>query len=152
MTNEGGAFDYDAELGRYHRRLVTAMAVGPDDRVLDIGCGTGLTTREAGRAAVSGSAVGVDIFAQSLVTARRLSEEEGWATFVSSRLTRRFIRFRPRASPLESAASGRCSSPILRPPSRILLGPCGQGRGWCNWYRPGPTASGVEHADSRGPR
>ena len=70
-------FDYDAELRRYQQRLWAAAEVGADDHVLDIGCGTGLTTREAARTAVSGSAVGVDISAQSLATARRLSEEEG---------------------------------------------------------------------------
>ena len=70
-------FDYDAELRRYHRRLLTAMDVGPADHVLDIGCGTGLTTREAAKGAVSGSAVGVDISARMVATARRLSEQDG---------------------------------------------------------------------------
>jgi SAM-dependent methyltransferase len=70
-------FDYDAELRRYHRRLLAAAEVGADDRVLDIGCGSGLTTREAAEAAVSGSAVGVDISEESLATARRLSEQQG---------------------------------------------------------------------------
>lgn len=64
-------FDYDAELSRYHRRLWSAAAVGRDDRVLDIGCGTGLLTREA--AAVAGSAVGVDISEHMLAVARELS-------------------------------------------------------------------------------
>jgi SAM-dependent methyltransferase len=70
------SFDYDAELSRYHQRLLTSMDVGPDDHVLDIGCGTGLTTREAAGRAVSGSAVGVDISAQMVVTARRLAEQD----------------------------------------------------------------------------
>jgi len=67
-------FDYDAELRRYHQRLQAAMDVRPDDHVLDIGCGTGLTTREAAKAATSGSAVGVDISAQMVAAARQLSE------------------------------------------------------------------------------
>ncbi|HET6295217.1 MAG TPA: methyltransferase domain-containing protein [Kribbella sp.] len=70
-------FDYDAELRRYHQRLQAAMDVRPDDHVLDIGCGTGLTTREAAKAATSGSALGVDISAQMVETARQLSEREG---------------------------------------------------------------------------
>jgi SAM-dependent methyltransferase len=45
--------------------------------VLDIGCGTGLTTREAAKAAIFGSAVGVDISAQMVAAARRRSQEEG---------------------------------------------------------------------------
>jgi SAM-dependent methyltransferase len=76
-AGQGGQFDYDAELSRYHRHLLTAMDVGPDDDVLDIGCGSGLTTRAAARSAVSGSAVGVDLSAERLAAARRLSEQEG---------------------------------------------------------------------------
>lgn len=72
-----GPFDFDAELRRYHQRLQTAMDVGPDDHVLDIGCGTGLTTREAAKAAVFGSALGVDISAKMVAAARRVSEEAG---------------------------------------------------------------------------
>lgn len=74
---QGSRFDYDAELRRYHRRLQTVAEVGSDDHVLDIGCGTGLTTRDAARAAVSGSALGVDVSAQALATARDLSEQAG---------------------------------------------------------------------------
>lgn len=68
-------FDYDAELRRYHLRLQAAADVGSDDHVLDIGCGTGLTTRDAAKRAAS--AVGVDISAQMVTTARRLAEQEG---------------------------------------------------------------------------
>jgi SAM-dependent methyltransferase len=67
-------FDYDAELTRYHQRLLRAMDVGPDDRILDIGCGAGLTTRDAAARAVRGSALGVDISDRMIATARRLSE------------------------------------------------------------------------------
>ncbi|TDD21769.1 class I SAM-dependent methyltransferase [Kribbella turkmenica] len=65
-------FDYDAELRRYHRRLLPAMNVRPADQVLDIGCGTGLTTRAAAEEALS--ALGVDISAEMVATARKLSE------------------------------------------------------------------------------
>ncbi|TCC57660.1 class I SAM-dependent methyltransferase [Kribbella pittospori] len=68
-------FDYDAELRRYHLRLQAVADVGPDDHVLDVGCGTGLTTRDASKRAAS--AVGVDISAQMVATARRLAEQEG---------------------------------------------------------------------------
>jgi SAM-dependent methyltransferase len=70
-------FDYDAELRRYHQRLREVIEVSPSDRVLDIGCGSGQTTRDAGRAAVSGSALGVDLSADRLAEARRLSAAEG---------------------------------------------------------------------------
>lgn len=68
------SFDYDAELSRYHRRLQAALQVRPDDHVLDIGCGTGLTTREAATAAADGSALGVDISPTMVDAARHLSE------------------------------------------------------------------------------
>lgn len=70
-------FDYDAELSRYHARLRAAAAVRTADRVLDIGCGTGQTTREAARAATAGSALGVDLSGPMVDRARRLSEGEG---------------------------------------------------------------------------
>ena len=70
-------FDYDAELRLYNIRLRDAAAVGSHDRVLDVGCGTGLTTREAARAAVAGNALGVDISAPSLELARTISAAEG---------------------------------------------------------------------------
>ncbi|MGW4486880.1 class I SAM-dependent methyltransferase [Amycolatopsis sp. NPDC004368] len=72
----GPTFDFDAELRRYHPRLREAVAVGPDDTVLDIGCGSGATTREAARLAARGSALGVDISAPRLEEARRLAAAE----------------------------------------------------------------------------
>ena len=49
----------------------------PADHVLDVGCGTGQTTREAAHAAFDGSAVGVDVSATMLERARRLSDSQG---------------------------------------------------------------------------
>ncbi|MGW6535506.1 class I SAM-dependent methyltransferase [Streptomyces sp. NPDC055051] len=57
--------------------LFAAAAIGESDRVLDIGCGTGQTTRRAARRAGSGRAVGVDISAPMLERARALAAEEG---------------------------------------------------------------------------
>ena len=76
-TRHAGLFDYDAEL-RLHNELFRAAArVGSGDRVLDIGCGTGQSTREAARAAVMGSALGVDLSARMLERARQLSDDRG---------------------------------------------------------------------------
>ena len=58
-------------------RMFAAAAVGPADRVLDIGCGCGETTREAARLAVDGEALGVDLSAAMLARARERAAEEG---------------------------------------------------------------------------
>jgi SAM-dependent methyltransferase len=68
---------YDAELRRHNAHLRAAAHVGPGDHVLDIGCGAGQSTREAARAAVQGSALGVDLSAPLLDRARRLADAEG---------------------------------------------------------------------------
>lgn len=70
-------FDYDAELRRYHTRLMETADIEPHARVLDIGCGTGQTTRAAARAASDGDALGIDISAPALAQARHLSDLEG---------------------------------------------------------------------------
>jgi SAM-dependent methyltransferase len=72
----GPVFDYDAELRRHHRWLRDAIDVRPDDRILDLGCGAGQTTREAGRLAIRGSALGVDTSAAMVTHARRLAAAE----------------------------------------------------------------------------
>jgi SAM-dependent methyltransferase len=96
-------FDYDAELRRYAGRLTEAVAVGPDDHVLDIGCGAGKTTRDAAQRAVRGSALGLDISPVMVAEARALSDgltnvrfEEADAQvhpFTPGRFTLAFSRF-----------------------------------------------------------
>jgi SAM-dependent methyltransferase len=68
---------YDAELRRHNEHFRAAVNAGIRDRVLDIGCGAGKTTREAARVAVEGSVVGVDVSAELLEVARRRSEADG---------------------------------------------------------------------------
>ena len=72
-----GPVDYDAELTRYSAGLRRAWAVQPHDRVLDVGCGTGQTTREAARMALAGNALGVDLSALAIERARTLARLEG---------------------------------------------------------------------------
>jgi ubiquinone/menaquinone biosynthesis C-methylase UbiE len=67
---------YDAELRAHHEHLRAAYGIARGDEVLDIGCGTGLTTREAGRAAAPGRVVGVDVSEQMLERARELTAAE----------------------------------------------------------------------------
>jgi SAM-dependent methyltransferase len=77
MNSIGSTDFYDAEVHRHNVHFRAAAAVRTHDRVLDVGCGAGQSTREAARAAVDGSAVGVDVSAPVLERARRLSRAEG---------------------------------------------------------------------------
>ena len=61
---------YDAELHRHNELLRRACGIQFRDQVLDIGCGTGQTTRQAARAARGGSAFGVDVSAPAIERAR----------------------------------------------------------------------------------
>jgi SAM-dependent methyltransferase len=67
---------YDAELRAHHEHLRAAYGISPGDQVLDVGCGTGLTTREAARAAAPGGVVGVDVSERMLERARELTAAE----------------------------------------------------------------------------
>jgi SAM-dependent methyltransferase len=71
------ADDFDRSVAAYHEALLAAAAITDTDRVLDIGCGTGQTTRDAARAAAEGSALGVDLSARMLEHARRRAADEG---------------------------------------------------------------------------
>ncbi|KRD74547.1 class I SAM-dependent methyltransferase [Lysobacter sp. Root983] len=73
----GGAVDYDAELQLHDRVFRTACAIAAHERLLDIGCGAGQTTRDAARAAPSGSAMGLDIMAPAIEKARALAAAQG---------------------------------------------------------------------------
>lgn len=68
---------YDATTRRHWDRLLGAKPISRRDEVLDIGCGTGKSTRDAARTASSGSATGVDLSARMLQRARERSQAEG---------------------------------------------------------------------------
>jgi SAM-dependent methyltransferase len=68
---------YDALSQRITPHLLDAAAVGAADRVFDVGCGCGLTTRAAAYAASAGSVLGVDLSAAMLHEAERRARAEG---------------------------------------------------------------------------
>jgi SAM-dependent methyltransferase len=68
---------YDRAVAGYHHRLLDAAEIDDGDRVLDLGCGTGQTTRDAARATPSGHALGVDLSARMLDVARERALAEG---------------------------------------------------------------------------
>jgi SAM-dependent methyltransferase len=64
------------EVAGYHDQLLAAAAIDATANVLDIGCGSGQTTRDAARRASAGSALGVDLSARMIELARELAERE----------------------------------------------------------------------------
>jgi SAM-dependent methyltransferase len=68
---------FERSLGRFDPAFRAAAAVERDSRVLDVGCGTGRTTRDAARIATGGSALGVDLSAAMLRVARDSAQREG---------------------------------------------------------------------------
>ena len=123
---------FEAEDRRPNERFRAAAAVGPHDRVLDIGCGTGKSTRDAARAATSGSALGVDLSARMLAEAARLARNEGLHNVTFRQADAQVHRFPPEhfdlcisrfgsmffADPVAAFANiGRA----LRPGARLVL-------------------------------
>ena len=65
---------YDSMLEPYVRRLLSAAEIGPAERVLDIGCGTGTTTLAA--AVGARDVLGVDIAEPMIARARDRAREK----------------------------------------------------------------------------
>jgi SAM-dependent methyltransferase len=76
VSSPTGLDFYDAELRAHHEHLRAAYGISPGDEVVDIGCGTGLTTREAARAAAPGRVVGVDVSERMLERACQVTAAE----------------------------------------------------------------------------
>lgn len=68
---------YEAAHRGFLPALFEAAAIGATDRVLDVGCGCGATTRQAARAASSGHALGLDLSSPMLERARECARLEG---------------------------------------------------------------------------
>ncbi len=68
---------YEAMLAPFTGHLLRAAAVSGPDRVLDVGCGCGGTTRAAGRVVIDGEALGVDLSSQLLRRAGQRAREQG---------------------------------------------------------------------------
>lgn len=64
--------------GSFGRRAMDLLALGPGQRVLDVGCGTGRTTIDlAGRVSPDGTTVGLDIAPSMLRVARASADGKG---------------------------------------------------------------------------
>lgn len=123
---------FDRSVTHYHRQLLSAAAIGPSERVLDIGCGTGQTTRDAARAAETGSALGVDLSSGMLAHARRRAADEGLANAVFEQADAQVHPFEPASFDLAISRTGAVffGDPVaaftnigraLRPAGRLVL-------------------------------
>ena len=87
---------FDATISPHHAVLITAAAFAPGERVLDIGCGNGLSSRDAARAVgPSGSVLGVDLSGPMLAVAEQLAKEEGLDNVRFERADAQVHRFEP---------------------------------------------------------
>jgi SAM-dependent methyltransferase len=62
---------FDRAVAAHHRPFMAAAGIETTERVLDVGCGAGQTTRDAAREAACGSALGVDLSARMIAIARQ---------------------------------------------------------------------------------
>jgi SAM-dependent methyltransferase len=88
---------YDATDRWINERFESATTIEPSDRVLDVGCGTGKSTRDAARRAKDGLVLGVDLSSKMLEEARRRSAEEGLANVEHLRADAQVHPFEPGA-------------------------------------------------------
>jgi SAM-dependent methyltransferase len=67
---------YDEGVAGYRGQFLGAAAIDTAANVLDVGCGSGQTTRDAARCATAGSVLGVDLSSRMIELARQLAEKE----------------------------------------------------------------------------
>jgi SAM-dependent methyltransferase len=97
---------FDRSIAPYHRRLFDAAAIDVTERVLDIGCGTGQTTRDAARIATQGSALGVDLSSRMLDYARHRAAEEGMTNASFEQVDAQIHSFQPEAFDIVISRTG----------------------------------------------
>jgi SAM-dependent methyltransferase len=121
---------YDAELRRHNEVLRRACGIQFRDHVLDIGCGTGQTTRQAARTAQAGGALGVDVSAPAIKRARELARAEQLSNVAFERADAQVYRFPQERFDWRSAGSARCSSTTPPPRSPTSGRRCARPGGW----------------------
>lgn len=96
----------DEEAGTLQPLLRAATAIQAGERVLDVGCGTGQSTRDAGRAAAPGPVLGVDLSAGMLDRARELTAGAGLDNVRYEQADAQVHRFEPESFDLAMSRFG----------------------------------------------
>ncbi len=123
---------FDRSVALYHERLLAAATIGERDHVLDVGCGSGQTTRDAARAASTGFALGVDLSSRMLDYARRRAADQGLTNVRFAQADAQIHAFEPGASDVaisrtaamffgDHAAAFSNIGRALRPGGRLVL-------------------------------
>jgi SAM-dependent methyltransferase len=86
---------YDAAVRPHTRHLQRAAQIQPAERIVDVGCGCGKSTREAARLAPAGRALGLDLSSQMLALARERSRAEGLRNVSFERADAQVYPFEP---------------------------------------------------------
>jgi SAM-dependent methyltransferase len=123
---------YDRSIRRYHLRLLSTADIARAQDVLDVGCGTGELTRDAGRAASDGVVLGVDLSARMLERARELARTDGLTNVVFEQADAQVYPFRSAAYDIvvsrfgamffaDPVAAFRNIQRAMRPGARLVL-------------------------------
>jgi SAM-dependent methyltransferase len=86
---------FERGLAAYRDGFMAAAAITPGAHVLDVGCGTGHTTRDAARAASAGFALGVDLSSAMLAVARQRASAAGLTNIGFEQADAQIHRFEP---------------------------------------------------------
>lgn len=84
---------YEATNVRYWEHLRRCVPIAADDVVLDVGCGTGRSSRDLARVVTSGSVLGVDLSARMLERGRAAADREGLPNVVFEQADAQVHRF-----------------------------------------------------------
>ncbi len=132
---------FDRAVAAHHRPFMAAAGVEASDVVLDIGCGTGQTTRDAARTAPDGSALGVDLSTRMIDYARQAAISEGVSNVAFEQADAQVHPFASGAFDVAISRTGAMffGDPVtgftniaraLRPRGRLVL---------LTWQGPGPN-------------
>jgi SAM-dependent methyltransferase len=110
---------FDRCIAAYDERFLDAASIQSSNRILDVGCGNGATTRAAARLAVNGFALGVDLSSRMIEAARNTAERQNVRNVVFEQGDVQVHPFDEASFDAPSVAPGRCSSatPKLRSPT-----------------------------------